>query len=67
MALQQKIEAFLAPAVVDFEARRPPVEMEDQSDGQGPYISRWDASLGPVPTVADGFTEYELHRLAAAP
>lgn len=65
MSLQSRINTFLEPrgVVVDFDARRPLADLEDQADGQGPYISRWDASLGAIPTEADGFTVYELHRL----
>jgi hypothetical protein len=63
--LQQKIESFLGKSgkKVDFNARRPLVEMENQSNGRGDYIAKWDNTLGAVPTAADGFTDYELHRI----
>lgn len=37
------------------------VVMVDNSDGRGPFITVWSvAELGPVPTLADGFTADEL-------
>lgn len=63
--LSQNIETFLAKRGkdADLNAIRPLIQMEDQADGKGPYIARWDASLGPWPTVTDGFTTHQLHRL----
>jgi hypothetical protein len=39
------------------------IVMTDQSDGRGPYIDHWGSELGPVPTEADGFTAYHVHRI----
>lgn len=36
------------------------VQMQDNTDGRGPYIARWNANLDPWPTVADGFTAGQL-------
>lgn len=65
MELTERISAFLAARGknVDFSARRPLADLEDQAEGKGAYIARWDASLGAAPTEADGFSAYELHRV----
>lgn len=40
---------------------RPNVAVVDPSDALGPFITVWSvAELGPVPTLADGFTADEL-------
>lgn len=42
------------------------IVMRDDSDGRGPYLVVWsEAELGPLPTLADGFTEDHL-RLGVA-
>lgn len=39
--------------------------MQDDLDGKGPYILHWDeATLGPVPTTADGFDLAHLRKYA---
>lgn len=65
MDLPERINSLLAARgkSVDFSARRPLADLEDQADGNGPYISRWDASLGEPPTESDGFSAHELHRM----
>jgi len=65
MALIDKIIALAAvrgkrikagPSGSNFEVR-------DDSDGAGPYITVWsEIELGPLPTLADGFTAEELRR-----
>jgi hypothetical protein len=61
------VNSFLAKSgkTTNWDVRNsnPAVSLQDNSDGLGPYISRWDVSLGPWPTVSDGFTANQLRRL----
>lgn len=39
------------------------VALQDDSDGQGPYIVSWNVDdLGAAPTVEEGFSEHEIDR-----
>ncbi len=63
--LQDAITAFLAKKgkTVKY-GPDSAVMMGDESNGRGPFITRWDAIvLGPWPNVPDGFTPHQIHRL----
>lgn len=62
--LQDAINAFLAKQgkIASYSPFGGTVSMADESDGTGPYIASWHASLGSWPAVADGFTAEQLRR-----
>jgi len=66
--LQDAIDTFLAKQgkqanYTPFAAGT--VMMQDDSDGTGPYIAKWNMDvLGSWPTVADGFSPQQLRRAA---
>ena len=64
MILREKTESLASArgAVVRFALPVENVRMQDNSDGLGPFVAFWDETqLGPRPTVADGFTDYEAN------
>lgn len=63
MALIDKVQALAAARGrrLVFSTTAFNCAMRDEGDGLGPYISAWSVvELGPVPTLADGFTANEL-------
>lgn len=63
MALMDKIRGLAAARGTRLVLNpfQPNIAAVDNSDGRGPFITVWSvAELGPVPTLADGFTAEEL-------
>ena len=58
--MKGRIEVLLGARGKDFDFITMPI-MQDNSDGQGPFIAEWDETqLGPKPSEADGFENKEL-------